>query len=195
MKRGMLMLTAGALLLVPIDADAQRARSRDDGRIQNRNGRVERLEPVRAPSRVVDRRVRYVPTRHVRNGRSRVVYSSYGRYGPRWRNAFWVRADWGRRIRFHAIGHRNPNRVLNQARLRDVLGNRTVRRLEDAGRAMGLRGALRGHWVSGYGRGHILVISMDRVDIAEVIDFDRDGFVDDVFLIRGTRDDQVVSRW
>jgi hypothetical protein len=36
---------------------------------------------------------------------------------------------------------------------------------------------------------------MGGVDVAEFADFDRDGFVDDVFLVQHSRNRRVVSRW
>ena len=80
--------------------------------------------------------------------------------------------------------HRARNGVLNQGRLRDVLGRRTVDRVRNAGRRAGLHGSLRGYWEGDRYGGAILVITMGRVEVAEFVDFDRDGLVDEIFLIR-----------
>jgi hypothetical protein len=64
------------------------------------------------------------------------------------------------------------------------MGGHVVNRIRDHGRRMGLRGALHGEWVNGGRRGRVMVVHMDRVEVAELVDFDRDGVVDDVFLLR-----------
>ena len=178
------VLLIGALIVVPAEADAQRNRNRDRD-----DGRVERLEPVRAPGRVIDRGFNR-PGRAL-DRRHRVVYSSRG-YGARGR-ILWARADWGR-VRMHTFGY-NRGRVLNQRDLRNVVGNRAVNRIRQAGRRAGLRGQLRGHWVGSRGFGRVLLVRMGGVEIAELVDFDRDGFIDDIYVMRYGRGRQVVSRW
>jgi hypothetical protein len=84
--------------------------------------------------------------------------------------------------------------VLNKSRLRDVLGRGMVDRVRHAGRRAGLRGSLRGYWESDRYRGAILVITMGRVEVAEFVDFDRNGVVDDIFLIRANQGLRRVSR-
>jgi len=85
--------------------------------------------------------------------------------------------------------------LLTKAHLRDILGRPTVQRLRDAGRNAGLRGPLAGRWEDARGRGSVLIVMMGGIELAEFIDFDRDGFVDDVFVARGHRSRWVASRW
>lgn len=165
------------------DLEAQRARERGNERGRDnaaRNERVQRLDPVRAPGRIAPRQHVYRDHRYNRGGR--VVYTSRNR--NRYRGSRW------HRVRAHDFGrvyfdlHFRPRRAqLNQGDLKDVLGNRAVRLVKDAGRRAGLRGSLRGRWLHEYGRRSTLVVTMDRVEIAEFVDFDGDGFVDDLFLI------------
>ena len=91
--------------------------------------------------------------------------------------------------------HRGRRSYLSQGELKDVIGNRAVRLVRDAGRQAGLRGALRGHWVRDYGRRSTLVITMERVDVAEFVDFDGDGYVDDLFLIGPTGHRRAYRGW
>lgn len=107
---------------------------------------------------------------------------------------FWIRADWGR-IRMQPLRHRGPNVVLDKSDLRHLLGRETVNRVRNAGRRVGLRGAMRGRWVGGRGRGQVLVVTMGGADVAEFADFDRDGFIDDVFLIGEGRGRRVTHGW
>lgn len=192
MKRELILALSGAMLLAPAGAEAQRNRSRDADRDRvervqpvrtgAERGRVERLEPVRVPGRIAPRRP---VARSTRDYRSRVVYTS-GRPQRNVRGGtVWVRANWGR-VSIKPFAFRNQRRELNRSDLRNILGRRTVDRIQDAGRSVGLRGALRGHWVRG-GQGRVLVVTMGRVDVAEVADFNRDGFVDQVFLLRDAR--------
>ena len=92
-------------------------------------------------------------------------------------------------------GRRGRRGFLTQKHLRDVLGRRTVQRIRDAGHNAGLRGPLAGRWEDARRRGSVLVVTMDGIEVAEFIDFNRDGFVDEVFLARGHRNRRVVSRW
>lgn len=197
MKRELILALSGAMLLVPAGAEAQRNRSRDANRDRvervepvrtpaAERGRVQRLEPVRANGRInpyrTVRRIERAP-------RSRVVYTSGRRDRFQRGGTVWVRANWGR-VYMEPIRFTSHQRELKQSDLRRILGKRTVDRIKDAGRDFGLRGSLRGHWVRG-GAGRTLIITMDRVDVAEVVDFNRDGFVDEVFLIHHGR----ALRW
>jgi hypothetical protein len=196
MRRELIAILIGAALLGTVELDAQGRRNRGSERA-GRDGRVEQLEPVRAPGRVMPRAI-------YRGGRldrgSRVVYSSRGRYpayrrGGAYRRSpvygrastyrrdlVWVHADWGR-VTMRPFGYRHRRTFLNQHELRDILGRRSVDMVRDSGRRTGLRGSLRGHWIDQGGRGRLLVVTMDRVDVAEFVDYDGDGLVDDVFLI------------
>ncbi|MGY8778563.1 MAG: hypothetical protein ACKVIN_10615 [Longimicrobiales bacterium] len=193
MKRELITILIGASFFAS-DVEAQRNRDRDNqtGR-DDRDGRVEQLEPVHARGRIAPRTIVYRSGRpeHVR---SRVVYSSNRRrrsYAPL---HVWVRADWGR-VRMQPFAVRANRTVLNQRDLRNVLGRRTVDRVRDSGRRAGLRGSLRGHWVEQRGQGRVLVVTMDRIDVAEFVDFDRDGFVDDVFLVQARGNRRVGYGW
>ncbi len=187
MKRELFMVLLGASILIPAEADAQRNRTRDRSR-EDRSGQP---APVQANGRIA-----YPAPRGGRRAwdrGTRVVYSSRAGRAPYRGRQLWVRADWGR-IRMRAMSHRRDRRTLNQSDLRHVLGRHTVNRVKNNGRRTGLRGSLRGHWVNQRGQGRILIVTMGRVDVAEFIDFDRDGFVDDVFMIRNGRGRR-VSRW
>lgn len=186
MKREALVLMIGSLLLGTGDAEAQR-NDRNRDRNRDRDGRVERLEPVHAPGRVVAQPV-YRPARHHRGSRSRVVYSSR-RHRPSYvAHGSWVTTDWGRVVRFRPIVRPRHRAFLNRGELNELLGRHTVRHIRDAGRSVGLRGEIRGHWVT---RRYdtILVVSMGGSDVAELIDFNGDGFVDEAYVIspRGYR--------
>lgn len=183
MKRELMSVLLGAAMLVPVDAEAQRGR----GRGNDDAPRVQRLEPVKRGGRIAPRAARARPY----TTRSRVVYRSregypragrgtrvYGAYRDGWVR---VRLDWGRAPRFPARVRLHAH--INPGELRHVLGHRTVNRIRRAGRRLGLRGAPRGHWVETRRDGLVLIVSMDGVDLAEFIDHDRDGFIDDSFFL------------
>lgn len=159
MKREVMSVLFGAALLVPMNAEAQRGRGRD----ADGNARVEKLEPI----------------------------TTGGRTGHRARPAartLRVRFDYGRTPIF--VRHRaRLEGSLNPGELRHVLGQRTMKEIRNAGRRAGLRGAVRGHWIDARRHGLVLVVTMDRVDVAEFIDYDRDGWIDDSFFFhdRGGR--------
>lgn len=191
MRREWMAVLIGASMLAATDVEAQRGRDRESGRRgeeRERVGRVEQLEPIRAPGRVVPAaaprvRSRARPaTHHYVDARSRVVYRSpaYRRYH---RPAAWIRVDWGPRVRFRVVVAPRHGAYLSQGELRRLLGREAVRDIRDAGHSMGLRGSLRGHWVQARGVGAVLVVTMGGTDVAELVDYDRDGFVDDFFLV------------
>jgi hypothetical protein len=84
--------------------------------------------------------------------------------------------------------------VLNQRQLRDVLGRRTVDRVRNEGRRLGLRGALRGRWHQAFRFGDVLVVTMGGVEVAEFADYDGDGFIDEVLVPRRVRGRRIASR-
>lgn len=185
MKRELMSVLLGAALLVPAsDASAQRGRS-------ERGPRVERLQPITVGGRVaVAGRVAgcpapaHAPAVGCRRRaaysaravyRSPVVYRSYRDSGIR------VRAEWVRVPARFSAGYRF-DRALNPGQLKKVIGHRTVDRIHDLGHRAGLRGSARGHWIDTRRHGLVLVVTMDRVDVAEFIDYDRDGWFDDSFL-------------
>ncbi len=188
MKRELMMALLGAAILTPADADGQRNRTRE--RERPREERAGQPAPVRAGGRIA------YPVRNSGrfDRRSRVVYTSRGSYRPAARGHLWVRANWGP-VRIRSVGYHRGNLVLKKNDLRHVLGRRTVDQVQRAGRRAGLRGAMRGHWVGRRGAGQVLIVTMGGVDVAEFADFDRDGFVDDVFLVQHSRNRRVVSRW
>ena len=188
MKRELILALTGLALLIPADAEAQRRnRSGGDDRVRERDDRVERLEPVRAPGRVFRTRPRH------RNVRSRVVYTSRSR-NPRYSvGHVWFRADFGD-VRFRR-GFFGRHVILTTNDLRDLLGRHTVRRVRDAARRAGIHGAMRGRWIGQRGGVRVLVVTVDGFEVAEFSDYDRDGFVDQVFLIGDRRPRRTVSRW
>ncbi len=198
MKRELKSVLLGAALIVPVDAEAQRGR----GRAADDNPRVEKLQPITTGGRVAPRgRV----AARAPYARDRVVYSSHSAYRvPRvYRSGRWNvgyrdtrirgRLDYGRTPIF--VRHRNRfDGRLNQGELRRVLGHETVRQVRQAGRRAGLRGPVRGHWVDARRHGLVLVVTMERVDVAEFIDYDRDGWIDDSFFFRHDRGRRWIAR-
>ena len=189
MKRELMSVLFGAALLVPMDAEAQRGR----GRAADDNPRVQKLEPITTGGRGAPRGRVAARAPYARN---RVVYSSNTRYRvPRFYRSgrfgyrdsrIRVRLDYGRAPIFVRPRARLAGR-LSQGELRRVLGHETVRRIRQSGRRAGLRGAIRGHWVDARRHGLVLVVTMDRVDVAEFIDYDRDGWIDDSYFFRHDR--------
>jgi len=211
-KRELVSVLIGAALVIPVDAEAQRGRRApgDDGP-GDRRPRVEKLDPIRHGGRVGRRaprsrphtaRVAYVRGGPVRYDQAvhrydravhrydRAVYRA-GRIRRPFRDArIRIRLDWGR-APIHVRGRIHLDRRLNPGELRRVIGHRTVTRIRRAGRRAGLRGAPRGRWIETRRHGRILVVSMDRVDVAELVDYDGDGRIDDAFYLRHDR----VRRW
>lgn len=186
MKRDLVLALVGLVMVLPVDAEAQR-RDRNGDRARDRGDRVERLEPVRAPGRVYRTRPRY------RDVRTRVVYSSHSRH-PRYSvGHVWLRADLGP-VRFRR-GFYGRRVVLEQRELRDLLGRHAVKRVREAARWAGIRGPMRGRWLGPRGGSRVLVVTVDGFEVAEFADIDRDGFVDQVYLIGERRPRRVVSRW
>lgn len=177
MKRELMSVLIGASILLPMDAEAQRNRGRDRDR-NDRNDRVTQPAPVRASGRIAyPVRARALPPQ------TRVIYSNYGGSVRHRAGRVWIRADWGR-PHLVPVRHRaRYDRVLDQRDLRDILGKRMVERVRDAARDSGLRGQLRGHWVNARRDGLILVVTMEREDVAEFVDYDHDGDFDDIFVI------------
>ena len=181
MKRELTALLLGAALIVPADAEAQRAKGRvDDG------PRVLKVAPVRAPGRVTGGgpRADVRPRPRAR----RVVYTTHTAYrAPRLHRPLRdrrvrVRLEWDR-APFHFRAPRFQGRV-GPGELRRILGPRTVSRVRRAGRRVGLRGAVRGYWIDSWRHGVVLVATMEGIDVAEFIDYDCDGRIDDAFFLR-----------
>ena len=92
----------------------------------------------------------------------------------------WRRANWD--VRFRHIDRYDRGR--RRSSLRDIVGRRTVRRLQEHRNWLGARGNLNYRWVSiGY-RGEVLQVRAGRRPIAEFVDFGSDYRVDIVRLAR-----------
>lgn len=182
MKRELMSALIGASILVPKDMEAQRGR--------DRGPRVQQPAPAVVSGRL--NRCRPPSGARAFDCRSRVVYTSGTRWAPRRVNAAWIRADWGR-VRFAPVRYRR-DRFLNQGELTRLVGPHTISRIRKEGRRSGLRGPLHGEWIRAPRSGRVLVVTMDRVDVAELVDFDRDGIVDDVYLI-GPGGDRRVGQY
>lgn len=176
MNRKLWMALIGASVLMPIDADAQRVRPR--------NRPAERT--------VAPASARLANCRTPRQGRAyvcdaphdNIVYRYSADRGRRARRA-WIPASWGRRSVY--LTRRDLRRgEVRQGRLREILGPATVRRVRDHGRRAGLRGSLRGHWLRRGRASSILVLTMRDQEVARLVDYDRDGLIDD-FLLRNFR--------
>lgn len=197
MKRELMTVLIGATLLAPTSLDAQRRARSDTDR-----ARVDRLDPITVQGRLAGCR----GGRGAFACRDRVVYSSHRRfrspatyrtvraYRPHRTGRFTVRADWGR-VRLRLDRHARLGRLLHQAELRQVLGPHTVNRLRAYGRREGLRGPLRGHWVGTRRRALVLVVSMGRADLAEFVDYDRDGRIDDAYVFERRRHRRLADGW
>ena len=186
MRREVLLALTGLVMVLPVDAEAQ-SRDRSGDRARERNQHVERLEPVRAPGRVYRVRPRH------RDVRSTVVYRSRGHRARFSVGNVWIRADFGE-VRFRR-GFYGRHVVLQTDDLRDLLGRHAVRRVKNAANRAGIHGPMRGRWV-GQQRGvRVLVVTVNGFEVAEFSDYDRDGFVDQVFLIGDRRPRRTVSRW
>lgn len=169
MKRMFSVALLGASLLIPAEAGAQRVRVVERHRAVPVTGR---LAECRAPSHGRA----YVCRPHASN----VVY----RYAGGVRRPVvrdWAVVEWGRIHMYPVRGSRDGR--ITQGRLRDMLGDRTVERVRDRGRRFGLRGPVRGDWHESLRFGAVLTLSMEGREIAELLDFDRDGIVDQVLLL------------
>lgn len=195
MKRELLSVLIGAALIVPADVEAQRGRKH----VPQRGPRVVDATPAVASGRLNRCRAPAHARSFECRPANRVVYSSRAGYRPTtvyrpYRDSrIRVRLAWGSgRLDFRARPHMAG--TVGPAQLRRILGPQTVNRVRRAGRRLGLRGAPRGHWVESWRHGLVLVVTMDRVDIAEFVDYDRDGFVDDAFFFRHDGGRRWISR-
>ena len=93
--------------------------------------------------------------------------------GPEWR-----RVEWGD-VRFRTTGS-SPGGELDEARLAEVVGGRTVARIGRHAYGIGASGPLTAVW-RGEGRGTLRVLA-GRIPVAELIDEDGDRRVDLVRL-------------
>lgn len=195
MKRELLSVLIGAALIVPADVEAQRGRKH----VPQRGPRVVDTPPAVASGRLNRCRAPAHARSFECRPANRVVYSSRAGYRhatvyrPYRDSRIRVRLAWGSgRLHFRARPYMTG--TVGPAQLRRILGPQTVNRVRRAGRRLGLRGAPRGHWVESWRHGLVLVVTMDRVDIAEFVDYDRDGFVDDAFFFRHDGGRRWISR-
>ena len=175
MMRKILMALLGASFLIPMEADAQRGRQRNqpvDRYVAPTNSA--RLARCRAPGQGRS----YVCTNDRRDD---VVYRYSGNIGPRARRA-WITPQW-RRTSIYLTPRDFRRDELGQGRLRAILGKATLRRVRDHGRRAGLNGSVRGHWVGSRRAGSTLVLTMTADMPYEAAVF---GLVDD-FLLRNFR--------
>ena len=174
MKRKLWVVLVGTSFLIPIQADAQRARSRRVPVTRHVDAWASgRLASCRAPS---GGRA-YVCRADTRRN---VVYR-YSGTGRARSSRNWVLAEWGD-MHMHLAGRFTRSGSISQGRLRHMLGAATVRRVRDLGRRAGLRGSLHGHWVESRRLGAVLTLSIGDQEVAQFLDYDRDGLVDDVLL-------------
>lgn len=73
--------------------------------------------------------------------------------------------------------------MLTEGHLRQLLGKRDVRNVKRHARAMGLRGSLRGQWYRIDRQTMLMEITMGDALVAEVYDYGRDGYLDQLFLV------------
>lgn len=109
------------------------------------------------------------------------------------RNVNWVPANWNR-VRFHNVrGHRRGGRHGRVSRagyvpdLFGLVGRRTYRRLERHADRIGAYGALNARWVRLDRGARVLQVRAGRVPLAELVDYDRDPRVEEVWLNRPYR--------
>ena len=168
MKRIVSMVVIAASLSMADAATAQRGRS-DHPRVLPAT--TARLEHCRAPGH---------GRAYVCRTASNVVYRySGGVRRPIVRE--WIVVEW-EQLRMHPVRvHRRDGRI-GEPMLRDMLGRAAVSRIRERGHRWGLRGPLRGDWHESVRYGAILTLEMEGREIAELLDFDRDGWVDQVLL-------------
>lgn len=96
----------------------------------------------------------------------------------------WVSADWGP-VRVYAETGRPywGRHTLREKDLRNILGKRTVRRIERHSKWLGLGKKLRGRWFQGNRRTVILEVTARGVPVAELYDRGGDGLFDDIQLL------------
>jgi len=98
----------------------------------------------------------------------------------------WVAADWGP-ARVVMASPARPywgRETLRKVELRRLLGKDMVKRLEQHGRALGLRGTIEGSWFRVDRRTVMLDVTMRGAPVAELYDYGADGYIDRVLLVR-----------
>ncbi|MGI9627088.1 MAG: hypothetical protein ACR2QM_09645 [Longimicrobiales bacterium] len=168
-------IVMAAALLIPAQAEAQPKNGNRSGvrvEFSYRNAPDWRGRRVCHPVRN-RRRVRCSP-------RSRDFYS-YNRG-----NRGLVRANWGD-IHLYAPRARYDYIRLGRRGLEDIMGAGPVSRIRRIGRNAGLRGRMTGTWSETRRAGSLIEVRIDGRRVAELRDYNRDGYVDDVFVRRGRR--------
>lgn len=177
MNRTIWLTLIGVSILIPIEADAQRVRPRNQPIQRTVAPTTARLANCRAPTggrAYTCRNARY----------DNVVYRYSGNRGRQARRA-WIAPAWGRAPIYLSRRDLRRDRIGNR-QLRELLGPATVRRVRNHGRRVGLEGAVRGHWLQRRRAAPTLVLTMRNQEIARLVDYDRDGLVDE-FLLRNFR--------
>ena len=124
-------------------------------------------------------------------GRVRVVARPALRYrghvAPRvyWSEVYWDVRFRDRFMRDVHYGNGYYDHRGRRARLKDIVGNRTVKELRRHRNRLGLRGELHYRWSDLGRRGLVLQVRVGRMPLAEFIDFRGDGYVDVVRLSQG----------
>lgn len=95
----------------------------------------------------------------------------------------WVAADWGP-VRI-GVASRQPAwtpRTLDKQDLRYLLGKETVKTIERHAKVMGAKGRIEGRWFQADRNTTVLEVTVGRFPVAELYDYRRDGFIDEMFL-------------
>ena len=118
-----------------------------------------------------------------RRFRCRVPRQRIVTYGRHINDRRWARADWGD-IHLYAPATSYGHVRMGERGLRDILDGRTLSRVRRVGRRGGLRGPITGRWTENRRSGTTLEMRMQGRPVAEVHDYDGDGYVDEVFVAR-----------
>ena len=184
-NRGIVILAAAAVL-VPANVDGQRDRQGNRNDRQNRQD--ERWEDTRGPGYDNDRYLdegrydyddgyRYDDRYERPSDRYRGPYS---RRNPR--SSDWRYQNWGD---FHLYAPRGlRTRHMGERGIRQLLGAQGLRRLKRIARQSGTRGPLTATWTASRRYGDRLMVRSRGRRIAEIHDFNRDGYVDEVLVRR-----------
>lgn len=163
-----------AALLVPVDLDAQPRKGRHAGvhveLSYNAGPRpYVRCNPRWGRAHVRCRAPRYYTAPRVHARRNR-----------------WVRAHLGE-IHLYAPEARYGQVRLGRRGLEEVMGRGTVRELRRMARRAGFRGQITGRWTESRRYGTHIEVRMGGRLIAQVEDYNRDGYVDQLLVLRYLR--------
>jgi hypothetical protein len=168
LRATIMMLAAGAALTMaaPADLDAQ-GRSNDRGVYQERRPQSSRVDTGPPFCRN--------GAGHPVHGRQWCVDKGFGLGG----SVIWRRAGWDD-VRIRRT--RNTTGDVTRAVLIDILGDRVYRRFDDRRTALGVREPLAGRWVQDREGGLILELHAGGTPVARLLDRNRDGRVNTVYL-------------